>query len=56
MKKFHMTEHDIKILACKRRLYTCIYTVILTLMCTCKMTTLCEYLAEIYVLISTVKG
>lgn len=38
--KIHKTEHVINILVCKRRTNTCIYTVILTLMFTCKITTL----------------
>lgn len=38
--KIHKTEHVIKILVCKRCTNTCIYTVILTLMFTCKITTL----------------
>lgn len=46
--KIHKREHVIKVIVCKRRTNTCIYTVILTLMFTCKITTLCEYLVEIY--------
>lgn len=38
--KIHKTEHLIKNLVCKRRTNACIYTVILTLMFTCKITTL----------------